>query len=340
MMKANGKYIENKRRSLYAAGLAGKGVTVILAALMLLSTSCVRRDLEEYPGEGYVSIKIDWAGSGAPSADHKVKLLFYDAEGKLFRAVDNVTTGYEGAFPKGEYSIVAHNEDMVNADWRNRDDLGTAETFALPKEFEFDHRPSQLQCLSVPSSVYVANEFQESEKLIVSDIDNVSLTVVPVDRLHHLKLRFHVSVPGTERIESLGGVLGGVSGSWIASTGSHEPTIAMAHEFKASEATRAEGGTGTYEWEAPVDLFGFVTPGDSERAHSLYVSLGLKDYGLLKADFDLTPTVADIQRKEGGLPREFTIEINLHVTKTGLSATVLPWDESGTGNGSPRPQKQ
>ena len=164
-----------------------------------------------------------------------MKLLFYDAEGKLFRAVDNVTTGYEGAFPKGEYSIVAHNEDMVNADWRNRDDLGTAETFALPKEFEFDHRPSQLQCVSVPSSVYVANEFQESGKLTVSDIDNVSLTVVPVDRLHHLKLRFHVSVPGKERIESLGGVLGGVSGSWIASTGSHEPTIAMAHEFKASE---------------------------------------------------------------------------------------------------------
>lgn len=316
----------------------GKSAAVTLAAfLSFMTTGCVKRDLEEMPGEGYVSVKVDWAGSGSPSADHTVKLLFYDADGKLFRTVDNVSTNYEGSFPTGEYSIVCYNEDMKNSDWRNHDSFSTAETFAVPKEFEFDHRPSQFRCVAAPSEVYVANVFQESEKMQVNDIENVSVTVTPVDRLHHLRLRFHVSVAGEEEIESLGGVLGGVSGSWLVSTGSNDTSLPLAHEFRASVATKAGGSA--YEWEAPLYIFGLIAPGSSEWSHPLYLTLQIKDGAKLTAAFDLTPTVRDIFAREGALPGNIPVEVKVHVSKTGLSANVIPWDESGAGNGSPRPQK-
>lgn len=316
----------------------GKSAAVTLAALLsFMTTGCVKRDLEEMPGEGYVSVKVDWAGSGSPSADHTVKLLFYDSEGKLFRTVDNVSTNYEGSFPAGEYSIVCHNEDMVNADWRDHDSFSTAETFAVPKEFEFDHRPSQFRCVAVPSEVYVANVFQESDKLRIGVIENISVTVTPVDRLHHLKLRFHVSVAGEEEIESLGGVIGGVSGSWLVPTGSHDTSLPLAHEFRASVATRAGGSA--YEWEAPLDIFGLIAPGSSEWSHPLYLTLQIKDGAKLTGSFDLTPTVREIFASKEELPKEILVEVNVHVSETGLSATLIPWDDSGTGNGSPRPQK-
>lgn len=326
------------------AGKAAFAGSVVLAALV--DAGCVRRDLEDYPGEGYVTVNVDWAGSGAPSANHTTRLLFYDKDGKLFREVNNVGTKYQAVFPKGEYSVVAHNEDMGNTDWRNNDNIATAETFAVGREYEFGHHPEGVDCLEVPTEVYVTNNFHQSDKLVVSDISNPEVSLTPTDRLHHLTLRFHVSVTGNETVESIGGAIGGVSGSWFAGTASHEKVFHFAHEFHAVPTESEEGGDGestraaTQHWEAPVNMFGFQTTEASEWVHPLYMSLQVKDGPLLTAAYDLTPTVYSIlNEQEGELPRKFAIDVEINVTGAGFSANVIPWDESGTGNGSPRPQK-
>lgn len=328
------------------AGKAALACAVVLAALV--DTGCVKRDLEDYPGEGYVTVNVDWAGSGAPSANHTTRLLFYGEDGKLFREVNNVGTKYQAVFPKGEYRVVAYNEDMGNTDWRNSDYISTAETFAVGREYEFAYHPEGVNCLEVPKEVYVTNNFHQSDKLVVSDISNPEVSLTPTDRLHHLTLRFHVSVAGNETVESIGGAIGGVSGSWFAGTASQEKVFHFAHEFHAVQETpdESEGEedatrAATADWEANVNMFGFQTTEESEWVHPLYMSLQVKDGPLLTAAYDLTPTVYSILNEQGGeLPNKFAIDVEINVAGTGFTANVIPWDDSGTGGGSPRPQNK
>ena len=328
------------------AGKATLACAVVMTALVY--TGCVRRDLEDYPGEGYVTLNVDWAGSGASSANHTTRLLFYGEDGKLFREVENVGYLYQAIFPKGEYRVVAYNEDMENTDWRNSDYLSTFETYAKEREYEFNHHPTGLKCIEIPSEVYIANSFHYNDKLVVTDISNPELTLTPTDRLHHLTIRFHVSVPGGETVESLGGAIGGVSGSWFPETATQEKVFHFAHEFHAVQVTPVESEgeedatrAATADWEANVNMFGLQTTEESEWVHPLYMSLQVKDGPLLTAAYDLTPTVYSILNEQGGeLPNKFAIDVEINVAGTGFTANVIPWDDSGTGGGSPRPQNK
>ena len=107
-------------------------------------------------------------------------------------------------------------------------------------------------------------------------------------------------------------------------------------EFEAVPETKAASAAYTTE----VSVFGLLTTSQSPaETNNVYVTLALTDGTQVTGTFDLTPALQRLIAANGGvLPNEIPLEVTLRVQGIGLSATVEPWDESGTGSGDPRPQ--
>ena len=308
---------------------------LLLGVAALSLAGCVKRELEVRPDEGYVEIALDWAGAGTSS--RSARYLFYNESGALVHEVSGLTDGFKGTLPVGTYRVVVHNTDAAQVDWRGCEQYESAEVFAKTTDYSTGHHPTEgVPCILEPRDVFATGGCNESETVEVRQMDTTLLSVTPVELTKRVAVRFAVEVNGGESVQSLRGVLGGVSHGYFPGKRCHNASSSCAMEFMAVPGTKAASDTYT----ARVNVFGLLATSQSPAGtNTVHVTLSLEDGSQSTGTFDLTPTLQQLIAANGGvLPDEIPLSVTLRVQEAGLSATVEPWIEGGTGSGDPRPQ--
>lgn len=307
---------------------------VLLGAAVLSLAGCVKRELEIRPDEGYVEIALDWSKA---QSSRSARYLFYNEAGALVKEVSGVTDCFKGTLPTGVYRLIVHNTDAGQVDWQGCEKYESAEVFAKTTNYSTDHHPAEgVPCIQEPRDVFAAGGCNESETVEVLLLDTTRLSVTPVVLTKQVAIRFTVEANGGQSVRALHGVLGGVSHGYFPGKGCHNASSSCAVEFTAAPGTKAASDAYT----ARVNVFGLLTTAQSPAGtNTVHVALALDDGSQVTGTFDITPTLQQILASGGGaFPVEIPLEITLRVQEAGLSATVQPWDESGTGSGEPRPQ--
>ena len=307
---------------------------VVLGAAMLSLAGCVKRELEIRPDEGYVEIALDWSKA---QSSRSARYLFYNESGALVKEVSGVSDCFKGVLPTGTYRLIVHNTDAGQVDWQGCEKYESAEVFAKETNYSEGHHPAEgVPCIQEPREVFATGGCNESETVEVRRMDTTRLSVTPVVLTKQVAMRFTVEVNGDASVQSLHGVLGGVSHGFFPGKGCHNASSSCAVEFMAVPETKAASDAYT----ARVNVFGLLTTAQSPAGtNTVHVTLDLDDGSQMTGTFDLTPTLQRILASSGGaFPVEIPLEITLRVQEAGLSATVQPWDESGTGSGELRPQ--
>lgn len=303
------------------------------AAIALSFTGCVKRELEIRPDEGYARIVLEWGGDDRPRS---ARYLFYDATGKMVKEVTGLTDGFEGTLPVGTYRVVVHNEDALQVDYRGIDRYETAEVFARPTSYSDGvHAMSGESCVLEPQMVFGTGACNEADEIVIRQCDTTRMTVTPVELTR--SVRFLFTVTGVDRVNSFTGVLQGVVSGVFLCSGKYNSSTSCTVEFEASPATRAAA----LEYVADVGVFSLLTTTQSSAGtNKMTVTLTLSDGSRSTGTFDLTETLQKIiLGNEGQYPLHIPVDITLRVEPLGrLSATVEPWDNSGSGGGNPRPQ--
>lgn len=307
---------------------------MMLGVAVLSLAGCVKRELEIRPDEGYVEIALDWSKA---QSSRSARYLFYNESGALVKEVSGVSDCFKGTLPTGTYRLIVHNTDAGQVDWQGCEKYESAEVFAKETNYSEGHHPGEgVPCIQEPREVFATGGCNESETVEVRRMDTTRLSVTPVVLTKQVAMRFTVEVNGDASVQSLHGVLGGVSHGFFPGKGCHNASSSCAVEFAASPETKAASDAYT----ARVNVFGLLTTAQSPAGtNTVHVTLDLDDGSQMTGTFDLTPTLQRILASGGGaFPVEIPLEITLRVQEAGLSATVQPWDESGTGSGELRPQ--
>ena len=305
---------------------------VVLGAAMLSLAGCVKRELEIRPDEGYVEIALDWAGAGTSS--RSARYLFYNEAGALVKEVSGVTDCFKGTLPTGVYRLIVHNTDAGQVDWQGCEKYESAEVFAKTTDYSTDHHPAEgVPCIQEPRDVFATGGCNESETVEVLQLDTTRLSVTPAELTKQVAIRFTVDAAGGQSVRALHGVLGGVSHGYFPGKRCHNASSSCAVEFAASPETKAASDAYT----ARVNVFGLLTTAQSPAGtNTVYVALDLDDGSQMTGTFDITPALQRMLASGGGaFPVEIPLEITLRMQGqgVGLSATVQPWDLSGTGSG-------
>lgn len=307
--------------------------TLLLAALVLAG-GCVKRELEIRPDEGRVEIALDWGGDTRPQT---ARFLFYDQAGTLVKEETGLTDGFKGMLPTGTYRVVVHNTDARQVDYRGTEKYESAEVFAQHTNYSDGHHPSEgIPCVLEPQLVFGTGRLNEGDEIVVKQLDTTCMTVTPV--LLTKQVVFHFKVEGdATAVQSLTGVFEGVAPGIFLSNGTHNTSSSCALEFTAAPETKAA----ETDYIAGMSVFQLLTTATSPAGtNRLTATLTLSDGSKASGTFDLTETLKKIILDNGGaFPNPIPLAITLRVVPLGgLSATVTPWDDSGTGSGDPRPQ--
>ena len=307
---------------------------VLLGVAVLSLAGCVKRELEIRPDEGYVEIALDWSKA---QSSRSARYLFYNESGALVKEVSGVTDCFKGTLPTGTYRLVVHNTDAAQVDWRGTEQYESAEVFAKETNYSEGHHPAEgVPCIQEPRDVFATGGCNESETVEVLLLDTTRLSVTPVVLTKQVAIRFTVDADGGQSVRALHGVLGGIAHGFFPGKRCHNTSSSCAVEFAASPETKAASDAYT----ARVNVFGLLTTAQSPAGtNTVHVALDLDDGSQVTGTFDVTPTLQQMLASGGGaFPVEIPLEITLRVQEAGLSATVEPWIEGGTGSGDPRPQ--
>lgn len=302
---------------------------VALGTAMLSLAGCVKRDLEMRPDEGYVEIVLDWAKA---QSSRSARYLFYNEAGMLVEEAGGITDCFRGTLPVGTYRLVVHNTDAGQVEWQGCERYESAEVFARPTRYSTDHHPAEgVPCILEPRDVFAAGGCNESETVKVRQMDTTRLSVTPTALAKQVAIRFTVETDGGQSVRALRGVLDGVAPGYFPGKGCHDASSSCAVEFTASPETEAASDIYTTR----VNVFGLLTTAQSPAGtNAVHVTLALDDGRQVTDTLDITSILKQILASHGGaFPVEIPLEITLRVQGVGLSATVRPWDESGTGSG-------
>lgn len=304
---------------------------VLLGAAVLSLAGCVKRELEIRPDEGYVEIALDWSKA---QSSRSARYLFYNESGALVKEVSGVSDCFKGTLPTGVYRLIVHNTDAGQVDWQGCEKYESAEVFAKTTNYSTDHHPAEgVPCIQEPRDVFATGGCNESETVEVRRMDTTRLSVTPVVLTKQVAIRFTVEANGGQSVRALHGVLGGVSHGYFPGKGCHNASSSCAVEFTAAPGTKAASDAYT----ARVNVFGLLTTAQSPAGtNTVHVALDLDDGSQMTGTFDITPALQRMLASGGGaFPVEIPLEITLRMQGqgVGLSATVQPWDLSGTGSG-------
>ena len=304
---------------------------MMLGVAVLSLAGCVKRELEIRPDEGYVEIALDWSKA---QSSRSARYLFYNEAGMLVREVSGVSDCFKGTLPTGTYRLIVHNTDAGQVDWQGCEKYESAEVFAKETNYSAGHHPAEgVPCIQEPRDVFATGGCNESETVEVLLLDTTRLSVTPVVLTKQVAIRFTVEANGGQSVRALHGVLGGVSHGYFPGKGCHNASSSCAVEFAASPETKAASDAYT----ARVNVFGLLTTAQSPAGtNTVHVALDLDDGSQMTGTFDITPALQRMLASGGGaFPVEIPLEITLRMQGqgVGLSATVQPWDLSGTGSG-------
>lgn len=307
----------------------------------ILSTGCVKRELEYHLAGDNVVIALDWGNDPHPKT---VRFLFYDQTGALFQEHTGLSDGFKGTLPAGTYRLVVHNEDAKQVDYRGTERYETAEIFALYTDYTLPgFREREIPFILEPLAVYGIGSCQEFETIKVHRDELTSATVKP-ERLTR-QVEFHFVVSSHEDVRSLTGVLTGVAPGIFIASKEENATHACAMEFTAvtvspqrsNSISKASTSATDHNLAVHLNVFNLLSTETSpDGTNTISIVITLTDGRAFPLEIDLTPTLRDIIHENGGsIPIEIPLEvtIKMHDVDGEMSTTVEPWKD-GTGSGN------
>ena len=336
--------MEKKRTRYYTIALH-RLLVLLLAAALVPFESCVRRELEEGPvppsppsGEGYAEITLDWGGYAAsPVPPHTSRCLLYDAAGALVREVTGVGGRFRESLPAGRYRLVVHNEDARQVGFCGTERYETAEVMAQ-EITSSRHSDDGTPCILEPEQVYATGVCREAAELVVTAGETVRATAVPATLTR--EVRFSFIIRSENGVQSLTGLLNGVSRGIYLATGRRDVSSSCSVAFTAEPAKdgrEGDDGSGTESYTTEIGVFDLLAAeeGSPEGTSTLDVTLTDTRGEPYTGRFDITATLKEIIAGNGGvIPVEIPIEVDIKLEPIGgMTADVKPWDGSGTGEG-------
>ena len=305
----------------------------------ILSTGCVKRELEYHLAGDNVVITLNWDSDPHPQT---VRFLFYDQAGALFQEHTGLSDGYKGTLPAGTYRLVVHNEDAKQVDYRGMERYETAEVFALNTDYTLPgFREREIPCILEPQAVYGTGSCQEFETIKVHRDKLTSATVKP-ERLTR-QVVFHFTVSSHEDVRSLTGVLNGVAPGIFIASKEENADHACAMEFTAvtispqrsSALSKASSSAIDHNFAVHLNVFNLLSTETSpDGTNTISIVITLTDGRAFPLEIDLTPTLRDIIHENGGsIPIEIALDVKLVVDpeSVNISSTVEEW-KNGAGS--------
>lgn len=324
---------------LVTVGLVLLGVVTLAVSL----SGCVKQELEMRPAgsEGTVDVSVVWpAGVDCRSA----RLLIYDDSGALngskeFSAGENRFTFKLAA---GNYRLILHNTDAQNVDYAATENHVTAEVYALNASGEKPASSGEL--LAEPRKVYGIGGHDGGDRFSVTAGETLQLNVTPVRLTRDVIFYFEVS--GLDAVQAIEGTLRGVAPSVLFCTREYrQVSFGLPFEgesytpLQAQSAVRsaAKAADETLRFRSTLELFDLLTrkesPAGTNTVEAKVIDGDGKPY---LVQVDITAALQQIIENNGGtLPIEvpLTAKVVVNPVTAEVSATVTPWDDSGSGGG-------
>lgn len=313
------------------------GFMIALAAL----AGCTKHKLAQ-AGDGKLEVTLDWGDEFAPTG---ARLYIYDSEGNFQHSTDCAVTMQTVELPAGDYRLIVHNTDAVGVGYTGMEQHGTAEVYALGVS---ENMPAEGEMVAEPCNVYGIGSHDQGESFTIRSGQSTGLNVVPVSLTKDVA--FYFDVTGLEEVEEVSGKLHGVAPSMLICTGvprqvscslpfTAGPYVAPAQ----SAALSGAGEPAPMRYTAMLTLFDMLTREDSpQRTNYMDLTIKAADGKTYTAEADITAALQEIIADNDGvlpidIPLEVTVEVNTVTAEAG--AVVMPWNDSGSGSGRPRPAK-
>lgn len=300
-----------------------------LSLTVILLSGCVKRELEERPGEGYVEIALDWKSNAKPL---EVCYLFYDDNGLLVNDTIGLADGIREKLPTGRYHVVAYSRDAVQVGYRGLELHDSAEVYA--HEVQIGKASFGGYHILQPHSVYAASSCLEIGELLVERGATIHREAVPKALTKQIKFRFIIK--NADDIVSLSGRLNGIVPSISLTTGKSNFSNIATISFTG---IAAEENIYTID----IEVFDLLASRQMESdSNTMDITLEA-DGEMYDFNVDLTGTLKEIAGQNGGvIPIEVPVEVEITIQEIngGVTAIVTQWDDDGTGSGNPRPGKR
>ncbi len=189
---------------------------VLGLAVLLLTGSCTRRELE-YPAlGGNLTITFDWKNlMSGESIPENMKICFYGSNGTIITKDCTGTTGFSGTLPAGTYQILAYNSDGNGTGYEGLEQYTTAEGTVSTETKAFPATRA-VTYLIQPSHVYAVG----LGSVTVSGSNGQSTHIVAAPVSLAKKVDIKIKVTGqTSALASFTGTIDGIVQKIFLSTG-------------------------------------------------------------------------------------------------------------------------
>lgn len=309
----------------------------------IIPFGCVERDLiRANISNNQLEITTIWPEGVSPQG---AKLIVYDQNGARLKECDINDTEriFRCDLEPGSYKIIMLNTDGQNSYFKQTEDYFLAGVYSHENGI-----PDPGTELTQPNNIFGTGSADQGGTLTVAAGQNNSYTAT-AKRLTH-KAIFYFKITGIDAVSEVKGRLEGISPGVLLSLGQavsiscFMPYMAgyLPPQSSQSSAYRAQSKGEPVRYGASIEFFDLmaqVTP-ESEDATRLYVEVidgQGKVYSITK---NITSVIRDIiAENDGFLPIDIPLDIDFKVNfaTDEVTASIEPWDETGTGGGKPEP---
>ena len=278
------------------------------SCLALMATAwggCTERELSERPSDGPLKINLVWE-----EAEHTVtgaQLWLYGSDGTLYQTVKTEAEGYEARVPADTYTVLAVNSDCINAACAHEEDAASC---CMDAEV--------LAAGSSPLLAHVGHVYCTGLGGIEVKPGNIptEVTLYPQNVVKHIQVDIDPNY------------LSGVASMVVNLTG-------VVPSVRVEDGADTQESTGYVQSEAVPDDTGHY---DAQMSVFGWRGQNLISVTVVYEDGEEeTSLPQDITDALEGLPEEGgSISITVEMpdgSVLDLTATVSPWDDSGTGSG-------
>ena len=273
--------------------------SLLAAALLLATTSCVKDELHDtpHPDTGKITVTADWSDRG-----------------------DGVDTPAEWTVTMGDYSGAETGETHA-PDYLFAPGNYTLAAYNTPKDITISGTTATVvQETGNSTGTYISNApgwlmTSVQEVTVEADTDH-DLTAVMHQQVRQLTLVIEPTGDAADRIESIEGSLSGAAGTLDFATGAYGAASNVALHF-----TKITEGSDAGKWTATVRLLGITGNTQTLTATLTYADGNPADTGL---ESDLTAALADFNADKT-VPLTLSGTIAETPTEAGVAATITDW---------------
>lgn len=302
-------------------------------------SGCVKRELDYRQSAaetGILELTVNWSDGVAPAG---TRLMIYQQTGEFHKEI-TIGAGektFSCELEAGTYKIMTHNTDHENIGFSNMDNHSSATAIVGS-----DVMPESGTVIAAPHNMYNIGLHDQGEVATITAGQTTSLSATPVRLTHEVKFLFRIS--GLHDVSNVKGQLKGVAPGVLLGSNTSLP-ISCYQLFVgvpiAPANSKAEAGT-EITYQTSLEFFDLLASQTSApNTNPIDVAITDDQDRTYLFTVDLTSTVDQIiSENNGTLPIEIPLdmEVKIDPQTNNVTATVTPWDNSGTGGGNPRPQ--